>query len=135
MTEITEEKEIMGSKEPVPVSKFDNNKVIIMWVLVWLGLLTGGITTIVAVIWAYIAKGNTLSKDERTHYNFFISMFWWTFLWSIISIITSFILIGFLFMLILSVWYIYKAVVGTMAAIDNKPIYTNKQKKAMIANA
>jgi len=62
-------------------------------------------------------------------------MFWWTFLWSIISIITSFILMGFLLMLILSVWYIYKAIVGTMAAIDNKPIYTNKQKKAMIANA
>ena len=84
------------------------------------GYLTGGLTSIAGVIFAYVERG----KDEMadTHLNYQIKTFWISLVVGLIGVITAFIGIGFLILLGLAIWGIVRLVSGFILVMDNKPI-------------
>jgi uncharacterized membrane protein len=79
--------------------------------ILYLASLVVGITAIVGVIVAYVNRGEAPAWLE-THYRFQIRTFWIGLLYAVISFITAFILIGFLFALFSMVWWIVRCAKG-----------------------
>ena len=79
--------------------------------ILYLASLIVGITAIVGVIVAYVNRGDAPAWVQ-THYRFQIRTFWIGVLYGVISIITMFILIGFLFALFTLVWWIVRCAKG-----------------------
>lgn len=107
---------IAENKEPLNVN------IAIMWGLFWVGLLTVGITSVMAVIWAHVARGKDRTDMENSHFTYAIRTFWWSFLWSFIALLTYAFGIGFIIMTIAGLWYVYRVVVGTIKVLDKKSI-------------
>lgn len=89
--------------------------------ILYLVSIAVGVTGLVGLVMAYIGKDGA---DELTtsHYNNQINIFWKTLLFSVISFVTMFILIGFLLMIATLVWYIIRVVKGMQALGRNEPI-------------
>jgi uncharacterized membrane protein len=79
--------------------------------ILYLASLIVGITGIVGVIMAYVNRGGSPAWVE-THYRFQIRTFWIGLLYGLISLITAFILIGFLFALFTLVGWIVRCAKG-----------------------
>lgn len=74
-----------------------------------------GISSIVGIVMAYINRGKSEAWVE-THYTWAIRTFWIGLLYGLISIVLSFILIGFLLMIAVAIWVIIRCVMGLQAA-------------------
>lgn len=99
-------------------AKFDSVKLV--YILYFIGFVVG-ITTLAGVIVAYMKRGEA-APDAATHFTWQIRTFWIGLLFSVIGIVTSFILIGFLVMLATVVWMLIRLIKGFMLAGEGKPI-------------
>ena len=72
---------------------------------------------------AYVNRGGAPEWVE-THYRFQIRTFWIGLLYGVISLITVFILIGFLFALFTLVWWIVRCAKGCSASRAASPTTT-----------
>jgi len=93
----------------------------LIYILYLAGLVTGGVATIVGLVIAYINRGDA-PEWLATHYRFQIRTFWIGFLYSMISVVLTVILIGFLGLLAVAVWMIIRCVKGFQAADKGEPI-------------
>jgi uncharacterized membrane protein len=80
-----------------------------------------GITGLIGVIIAHIKVG---SVDEilRSHYRFQIRTFWIGFLYLVIGVILTFVIIGIAVLLWWFIWSLIRNVKGVLALNENKPI-------------
>lgn len=97
---------------------FDKTWPMIVYVL-YLASLIAGVTAIVGVIMAYV---NASVDDERlrSHYRFQIRTFWIGLLYTVISIITMPILIGWLVLIWAVVWFIIRCIKGMVALNEGR---------------
>ena len=93
----------------------------LIYILYLVGLVTGGLGTLVGVIMAYVAKGDG-DPFLESHYNNQINIFWKWILYAIIAGILTPVLIGFLMFFALLVWYIVRCVKGMQALSAGQPI-------------
>lgn len=102
----------MTDSNNVPVvDKGDTGMVVIVYWLYLAGFLTGGITSVIGVIMAYVSQGDA-PPWLRTHYRFQIRPFWLLFLFTVISGLLTVIFIGILTGLLASIWFIVRCVKG-----------------------
>ena len=97
----------------------------LIYILYLVGLISGGITALIGVIMAYIAR------DEgpdwvRSHYQNQINVFWKGIIYYVAGFFLMFVLIGFLVMLAATVWYIVRTVIGMQNLSKSEP-YANPQ--------
>lgn len=88
--------------------------------ILYLASLIVGITAIVGVIMAYVNRGDT-PEWVQTHYRFQIRTFWIGVLYGLISLITMFIVIGFLLALFTLVWWIVRCAKGLQRQSRGEP--------------
>lgn len=103
------------------VAEESPNQAKLIYALYLGGLITGGVTTIIGVVMAYLARGDA-SDWLETHYTWLIRTFWLSFLYSLISAVLMMVLIGFLLMLVVLVWFIVRCVKGFQAVDKGEPI-------------
>lgn len=84
-----------------------------------------GITGLVAIIINYVKQSDVQGTWLASHFRWQIRTFWFGVLWSVIGVITIFLLIGYLILLANVVWVIYRIVKGWLALNDNRPMYAN----------
>jgi uncharacterized membrane protein len=87
----------------------------LIYILYLTGLVTGGVTTIVGVVIAYLNRADA-PDWLATHYQFQIRTFWIGLLFVVIGSATTVILIGFLILLAQLVWFIIRCVKGFQRA-------------------
>ena len=92
----------------------------IIYVLHLLGLITGGLTAIVGVILAHINVSDA-PPPLREHFRFQYRTFWIGLLYWFIAGITTLALIGWLLMVLISVWWIVRCARGMSALNRNQP--------------
>lgn len=116
---------------PAPVTT-DSHKTlaIIIYVLSLAGLVTGGITSIVALVIGLVKKDEVRGTIYESHFEFAN----WTNIWMIvagiaITIVGTILLIVLIGLIILplglgllAVWYLVRLVLGLIKLMDNKPI-------------
>jgi len=80
-----------------------------------------GITPLVGVVMAYINRGKAEAWVE-THYTWAIRTFWIGLLYSLIAVVLTILLIGFILFIAVAVWFIVRIVLGMQALNRNEPV-------------
>lgn len=94
----------------------------IIYILYACGWLTGGLTTLVAIIINYVKRDEVIGTLWQSHFDWQIRTFWWSFGLAVLGFITIFVLIGFVILFGSFVWQIYRLVKGFLNWNDNKPM-------------
>jgi len=92
----------------------------IVYVLYLAGYVTGGITTIIGLIMAYIGKADADDIDHD-HLRFAIRTFWIGMLYAVISGVLTMVIIGFLLLVLQTVWFIVRCIKGLLAIDKGEP--------------
>ncbi|WP_374600476.1 DUF4870 domain-containing protein [Brevundimonas sp.] len=116
---------------PAPVTG-DNHKTltIIIYVLSLAGFVTGGITSIIALVIGLVKKNDVRGTIYESHFEFAN----WTNIWMLVAGIAIWIvgtllmlvLIGFVVLpialVLLAVWYGVRLILGLIKLMDNRPV-------------
>jgi len=89
----------------------DSTTIALAIYVLYLVSIVAGITSIIGVIMAYVFKGEAPTWLQE-HYRYQIRTFWIGLLYSLISLIMTMAVIGYLMFLAVFVWYIVRCVKG-----------------------
>lgn len=92
----------------------------VIYILYLAGLVIG-ISGIVGIVMAYVNRGKSEPWVE-THYTWLIRTFWIGILFSLVSVVLMFVLIGFVLIFATAVWFIARCIIGLQALGRNEPI-------------
>lgn len=84
-----------------------------------------GITALIGVIIAHIKIGDARGTWLESHFRWQIRTFWYSVLWGIVGAILLTVMIGYLVLIGVVVWVIYRIVKGWLRLIDGKAMYTS----------
>ena len=85
---------------------------------------------IAGVVIAYVKRGEARGTWAESHFDWLISTFWWSLLWSVLVAVIGgllmLVLIGFLLvpigLAIVSIWVIYRVIRGYLAFNKSEPL-------------
>lgn len=104
-----------------PAAGFDLNRPTIIGLLYLVGVITA-LPTIIALILAYIWRGEPHEPWEDSHYRYLIRTFWLALVYGVIGFMTTLLGIGFLILLLVPVWMIVRSIVSIGAAQRHQPV-------------
>lgn len=93
--------------------------------LLYIGSFLMGITTIIAIILAYVWNGEAHEGWEDSHYRYHIRTFWIGIAWTIVAVIGTIISLGLLAWLLfplVTIWFAARAIKSLMAAQKHQAI-------------
>ena len=96
---------------------------LLVYILQAVGLVIG-LTWIVAVIINYVKRDDVRGTWIESHFDWQIKTFWIGLAGWVVGVITVWILVGWLILLAVTVWAIYRIVKGWLALNDAKPLGT-----------
>jgi len=125
--------EPMPLRSPLEELLNDKTYVVSVYVLYLLGFFTGGVSTVIGLIMAYMLKG-AAGPRAFSHYVFAIRTFWLTLVWSLIGSVVlgigcllAAVLIGIPILVVagigfcvLPIWFAVRCVLGLIAALDDR---------------
>lgn len=97
------------------------NLAVAVYILQGLSFFLGGITGLAGVIVNYVKLDEVQGTWIEPHFRWQIRTFWIGLLWGVIGFITTFIIIGWLILLAISIWVIFRIVKGALALNDGLP--------------
>jgi len=97
------------------------NLAVAVYILQALSFFLGGITGLAGVIVNYVKLDEVQGTWIEPHFRWQIRTFWIGLLWGVIGFITTFIIIGWLILLAVAIWIIYRIVKGALALNDGLP--------------
>ncbi|SDK97101.1 Uncharacterized membrane protein [Franzmannia pantelleriensis] len=103
--------------EPNPVEPSngpDTTIPIVVYVLLLAGIATGGLTSLIGVVIAYVYRGKGPDWLDE-HYRFQIRTFWISLVYFLLAGILTLIAIGFVLWLAVVVWLVIRCVKGIKA--------------------
>ena len=80
------------------------------------------VTLIIGMVMAYMNRGNTTEPWIDNLYTYAIRTFWMGLLYGFISMLTTFVLIGFVLMFLTAVWFVIRCLKGLQAASRKESI-------------
>lgn len=109
----------------IEVKSNSKTSAITAYILLGLGIISMGITGIIALIIAHIEGKAYEDKDPllADHFRFIKRTGWYAILWSTISIILSFVVVGFFTLFVTILWALYRCVKGYCALGRNEFMY------------
>jgi len=93
----------------------------LIYILYLVGIVTGGLTSIVGIVLAYINRDKA-PDWVKSHYTFQIHTFWKAVLFSFIGAVLMIVVIGFFIMIATLIWYIIRCVKGMQYISAGKPV-------------
>ena len=96
---------------------------ILAYILYLIGWPTAHLATIVALILAYIKRGEVRGTIWESHFDNIISTFWTTLVLGIVFGILCIFVIGFPLIVALAIWFLYRTIKGLVRAIDYKAYF------------
>lgn len=81
-------------------------------------LFTGGLTSLVALILAYVKRDDARETVYASHFDNQISVFWWSLLWSVVGFFSLIFGIGWLVWGLAFVWFLYRMIKGAVRTVD-----------------
>ncbi len=94
---------------------------LITYILYLVGFVVG-ITGLIAIIMNYVKRNEMRGTWLESHVDWQIKTFWYSLIGYVLGLFLSVILIGYLLILVVFVWHVYRLVKGLIALNDNKPI-------------
>jgi uncharacterized membrane protein len=112
--------DISQSPAPVVTDEGARGSAILAYVLFLIGWPTLHLSTLIAVILAYVKRGEVRGSIWESHYDNIITTFWLTLVLGIVFGLLCMVLIGIPLIIALGVWFLYRSIKGLVRAIDNK---------------
>lgn len=106
---------------PPQVSGFDFNQPTIISVL-YLASFVTGITGLVGIVLAHVWQGENQEGWAASHFSYLIRTFWIGFVASLVAMVLSFVLIGFLLFPLIAVWVGVRSVMSLLKAQKQEPM-------------
>jgi uncharacterized membrane protein len=94
-----------------PALQDDKTLPVVVYALHLAGLITGGITSVIAVVLAYVSR-KSAPEWVQSHYEFAIRTFWLSLLFAIIGGVLTVVGIGFVILAAIGVWIAVRCIVG-----------------------
>ena len=107
-----------------PALQDDKTLPIVVYVLHLAGLVTG-ITSLIAVVLAYVSRKNA-PEWVQSHYAFAIRTFWLALLFAIVGAVLSVVGIGVVILAAIGVWVAVRCIVGLSYLLKGQPYPTPK---------
>lgn len=85
--------------------------------------LVVGVTSIAAIILNYVKRDDVAGTLYESHFRWQIRTFWFGLLWSFVSFILTFLVIGIFGFIAVAIWFIYRIVIGWLRLSEGKPMY------------
>jgi len=80
------------------------------------------ISSIAGIILNYIKLDAVKNTWLESHFRWQIRTFWFGLLWSIVGVLTAWLLVGFVILVINSIWIVYRIVRGYVALLDHQTV-------------
>lgn len=103
------------------MTETNTNQAKLIYVLYLAGFITGGVTSLIGLVMAYMARGDA-DAMLASHYTWQIRTFWIGLGASLVGAVLTIVLIGFLVLLALAVWLIVRCVKGFQLLDKGEPI-------------
>jgi uncharacterized membrane protein len=100
----------------------DYTFMLIAHILMGVAVLTGGLSSIVAVIMAYVKRPDVQGTYLESHCKWLAETFWWTFWLTILGAVLTVFLIGFAILFVVWVWSIYRVVMGAIRLSERRAL-------------
>ena len=81
-----------------------------------------GITLVIAVIIDYVKRDDARNTWLESHFQWQIRTFWYGLLWSLIGVLTYFLIIGYVILFLTMIWLIYRIAKGWLRLMDNQEV-------------
>ena len=81
-----------------------------------------GITGLIAIIMNYVKRNEMRGTWLESHVDWQIKTFWYSLIGYIVGFLLTAILIGYVIILVVFIWHVYRLIKGLIALNDNKPI-------------
>src|SRR6185295_6154146 len=94
---------------------------LLCYILYLVGWPTVHITTVVALILAYVQRGEGRGTVWESHFSNLIETFWVALVIAIVAVPLCFVFIGFPILFGLAVWVLYRTIKGLVRAIETRP--------------
>ncbi|MDE2134217.1 MAG: hypothetical protein KGM97_00675 [Alphaproteobacteria bacterium] len=103
-------------------AKSDSGKTlsIVAYVLFLVGWPSLHLSTIAAVVIAYVQRAETRGTIWESHFTNIIHTFWISLLAGIVVVPLCFVLVGIPFLIALIVWFLYRTIKGLVRALDDR---------------
>lgn len=115
-----------SSQNPTPIPAPDNTARNFTWItyaMYALGLFTG-LFAVVGVIMAYAKRGEFTNTIYYDHMQYLIRTFWISLIGAIVGFLLLIILIGWVLLIAVTIWYIYRIVMGAIKLNDGQGVST-----------
>lgn len=107
--------------ESQPIADQDRRIVVLIYILQFIGLVSAGIASIIAVVIAHVKSGS-VSAEWQSHVSYQIRTFWYGVLITFVGAVLTIVLIGWLILLWWWIWTLVRTVKGFLAANEGRPI-------------
>ena len=97
-----------------------------VYILQALGFITV-ISPIIGVIVNYIKDDDVRGSWLESHFRWQKATFWYGLLWTVLGVLTQWILIGWVVLFLLAIWFIYRIAKGWIYLVDGKEMYLEKE--------
>lgn len=94
--------------------------VVAVYLLQALAIPTSGLMAIAGVIINYLKQDEARNSVLWEHFRWQIRTFWIALLWCVVGTVTTVLFVGWLILLVLIIWYIYRVVRGALALNDGR---------------
>ncbi len=106
--------------QPVRSEETLRGTAILCYILYLLGWPTVHLTTIVALVLAYVQRGDARGTAWESHFSNLIETFWVALVILIVAIPLCFVFIGIPLLIGLAVWVLYRTIKGLLRALESK---------------
>jgi uncharacterized membrane protein len=81
-----------------------------------------GLTALIGLVMAYINRGQVAGSWAESHYTYQIRTFWIGLLYSLLSVLLMFVLIGFLLIFAVVIWFFARCIRGLQWVGTGQPV-------------
>ncbi len=81
------------------------------------------ITPVIGVIINYIKEDDVRGSWLESHFTWQKATFWYGLLWTLLGVLTTLILIGYVVLGVVTIWLIYRIARGWIYLVDGKEMY------------
>jgi uncharacterized membrane protein len=105
----------------VPRSEVERNVLLVTYVLYGLGFFSG-ITAVAGVIINHVKLRECYDPVAYSHHRWLMRTFWFTVLWSLICLVLTAVVIGFVGYAVLWLWGLYRFIRGVLAFAEHRAL-------------
>ena len=81
------------------------------------------VTAIIGIIINYVKDEDVKGSWLESHFEWQKKTFWYGLLWTLLGVLTAFLLIGYAVLTVTAVWLIYRIAKGWIFLVDGKELY------------